>query len=341
MAIESETQVMSVKFDQICGAFRKALMLLPVGALYTAPMAPPIWAESGFESRAVTELGTLPPAMRASDGPVSDGPAMWRMSDDDTEIFLFGTIHVLPEGVQWRRDEVMNVFSTADIVYFETTDRDPSSGTYLDFFKAGIAAPGQEIKDVLNAEQYAELSDALDGIGLRIQNFQGQQPWFAALMMSVMALEAEGHLAEYGVESWMETQLGPERDVRSLENGMEVAYSLARLPISSQIAMLMDGLDELKEIQEDSSDMDDSMNAWLSGDTEALYEEAIGDMKTDMPEVYEVMFTRRNRHWVNMLEWLMGREEGSIFVAVGSGHLTGPDSVIRLLEKKGWKLERL
>ena len=51
-------------------------------------------------------------------------------------------------------------------------------------------------------------------------------------MISVMALEAEGHLAEYGVETWMETQLGPERDVRSLENGMEVAYSLARLPIS-------------------------------------------------------------------------------------------------------------
>ena len=265
---------------------------------------------------------------------------MWRMSDEDTEIYLFGTIHVLPENVDWRRKAVLDVFNKADIVYFETTDRDPSSGTYLDFFKAGIAAPGQEVKDVLTPDQYERLSSALKDIGLRIENFKGQQPWFAALMISVMALEAEGHLAEYGVETWMETQLGPEREVRSLENGMEVAYSLARLTIASQVAMLMDGLDELEEIEADDSDLKKSMNVWLSGDTNALYEEAIGDMKTEMPAVYEVMFTRRNRHWVNMLEWLMTREEGTIFVAVGSGHLAGPDSVITMLEKKGWSLER-
>jgi len=29
-------------------------------------------------------------------------PAMWQVSDRDTSIYLFGTVHLLPPGTQWR-----------------------------------------------------------------------------------------------------------------------------------------------------------------------------------------------------------------------------------------------
>src|SRR4249919_3394238 len=46
---------------------------------------------------AVTACGTAPAAE-----PKAASPAMWRVADEDTTIYLFGTIHLLPKGTQWR-----------------------------------------------------------------------------------------------------------------------------------------------------------------------------------------------------------------------------------------------
>jgi uncharacterized protein YbaP (TraB family) len=32
---------------------------------------------------------------------------------------------------------------------------------------------------------------------------------------------------------------------------------------------------------------------------------------------------------------------GTLFVAIGAAHLAGPDSVLKMLEKKGYKAERV
>lgn len=269
------------------------------------------------------------------------GPAIWRIADDDTELFLFGTVHILPPDIHWQRDVVINALNTADIVYFETTDRDNNGGTYFEFLKAGMAGPGESVHEVLSETDFNNLASALEEIGLHIDSFKGQQPWFASLMMSVAVLETQGQYSEYGVESWMEARLADDRDVRSLENGTHVATALSEMSMEAQIDMLMDGLRDTGEEEEALwPTIDSSLKAWQKGRDDMVYETVILDMETVMPEVYDVLFTRRNADWVIKLDRLMTEETGRIFVAVGSGHLAGPDSVQALLEAEGWTVEQ-
>lgn len=275
------------------------------------------------------------------------GPAMWRIADEDTEIFLFGTIHVLPPGIDWQRIEVQNVLETADVVFFETSDRDMGSNAYLTFFQAGLAGPGEGIHDVLSDDQFELLSGALSQFGLSIDSFKGQQPWFAALMLSSIAMEMQGHLAEFGVETWIEERLSFSRDVRSLESGLDVANALSDLPVEIQISMLLDGLEDTDTLDNASALTQDaayvveaSIKAWLKGDTELLYQLVVEEMEVEMPELYDVMFTDRNLNWTNKLDTLMTAETGRFFVAVGSGHLVGPDSVVAMMEARGWEAQR-
>lgn len=275
--------------------------------------------------------------------PPQPGPALWRIADDDTELYLLGTIHVLPQGLGWQRDVITENLLSADKVYFETSPNDPTSGSTFEFLKAGMAGPGESVHDVLSAEQFEVLSEALDEVGLRIDTFKGQKPWLAALMLSVNVLEDSGHYAEFGVETWIENQLDGDLTIRSLESGVTVANSLSAMPMEAQIAMLMDGLEdaEADDAPDDVESVMLSLKAWLKGRPELIFDLVAADMKTEMPELYDVMFTSRNAHWTNKLDQMMRKDEGRIFIAVGAGHLTGPDSVLVMMSERGWSVERL
>lgn len=41
------------------------------------------------------------------------------MADRDTTIFLFGTIHVLPEGIDWYKGPVRHAFEHSDLLVTE------------------------------------------------------------------------------------------------------------------------------------------------------------------------------------------------------------------------------
>ena len=61
----------------------------------------------------------------------------------------------------------------------------------------------------------------------------------------------------------------------------------------------------------------------------------------DAPEMYDVLLTNRNKAWVSEIERVLAEETGTVFVAVGAGHLSGRTSVTTLLEAAGHTVDRL
>ena len=322
MAEEGETQVNTRRFQHLTRSVVTGLVAL----FSTASM---LVAQAGPSS-----ITTRNPAL------TYNGPAIWLMEDDDTEIYLFGSIHALPPETPWRRDELMDVFEEADIVYFETSARD-SGANYMDFFQIGLAEPGEGVEDVLSEAQYTLLSNAMRDVGLSIESIHGQQPWLASLTLGFISMDAEGEMAGYGVENWMERELASSREVRSLESSTAVAQAFSDLPMEAQIAMLMDGFEN-----PDPDDMNGfesfqtTIRDWLKGNPDALYDDTMEEMRVRQPEAYAVMFTNRNTDWAEQLNALMTEETGTILVVAGAGHFTGPESVILMLEDMGWKPEQ-
>jgi uncharacterized protein YbaP (TraB family) len=60
----------------------------------------------------------------------------------------------------------------------------------------------------------------------------------------------------------------------------------------------------------------------------------LDQLRTNSPDTYRMMFTDRNGRWA---DWIAARMQtpGTVFLAVGAGHLAGKDSLLVRLAQKG------
>ena len=66
--------------------------------------------------------------------------------------------------------------------------------------------------------------------------------------------------------------------------------------------------------------------AWNRGDRRS-FAPMLEQMERNSPDTYRMMFTERNARWAAVDRKRACRQPGTVFVAVGAGHLAGKDSV--------------
>jgi hypothetical protein len=165
------------------------------------------------------------------------------------------------------------------------------------------------------------------------------KPWLAAVTLSERMITNAG----YDVNSGVERRLAPDaksagKEIRKLETVEEQLLVFADLPEAVQIRFLMDGV---KEIDEESTILDEMVNAWATGNVEKLNEIMIEEDLAENPEIYAALLVDRNANWVTEIDKLIKSEPGTFFIAVGAAHLTGKDSVIAKLVPLGYTAERV
>lgn len=70
------------------------------------------------------------------------GPALWRVADEDTTIFLFGTIHALPKNKNWFDERIARAFGSADELVTEIDLSNQASSSQA-LQAAGMLPEGQ------------------------------------------------------------------------------------------------------------------------------------------------------------------------------------------------------
>ena len=113
---------------------------------------------------------------------------------------------------------------------------------------------------------------------------------------------------------------------------------LAGFPEVGQLAFLrkaLDDYDEALDIQ-----LAALTRAWSAGDVEALDRIGLAPMRAQSTLMYRTIITERNARWAARLRELLN-SPGKYFVAVGSLHLAGRESVQNILAREGVKLERV
>ena len=85
--------------------------------------------------------------------------------------------------------------------------------------------------------------------------------------------------------------------------------------------------------------MTEMQSAWKRGD-QSVFVRMLSDLDASSPDTYRMMFTERNARWA---DWIAARLQtpGTVFVAVGAGHLAGKDSVLVHLAQKGISSQRV
>ena len=290
---------------------------------------------------ALAACGEKAPEPAATETPTAaeKGPALWRVGDADTTVYLFGTVHVLPPELEWRKSSVDKALSEAKAIYFET-DLDPNPAELLPIIQQlGMYPPGDKLSDHLKPDDRTALAAAARRLQMPMAMIEQMKPWLAAVTLSERMITNAG----YDVNSGVERKLAPTaaaagKEIRKLETVQEQLLVFADLPEEVQIRFLMDGVNE---IDEESTILDDMVKAWAAGDMDKLDKIMIEEDLAENPEIYAALLVNRNRNWVRKIDELIESEAGTFFIAVGAAHLTGKDSVIAKLPPLGYVAERI
>lgn len=275
-------------------------------------------------------------AAQASSG--AGEPALWTLSDEDTTLYLLGTVHLLRPDLQWRSEEIDRALKEADTVVFETDiSSQKSQAEMMRFISTrGMFTDGRQLTSLLCEAEREELQKALDTVGYPLGAFQPMRPWWAAVNLSVIQIQKEGFDPESGVEKVLEAEaVADGKSFAYLETIDEQLGRLANMPDEEQVDFL---IGSAESIEEGAAVLDVLVSEWADGDVTGLGLLMSNPDMMGSDEVYEALLLERNRDWVSKIETMLD-EPGTRLIAVGAGHLAGEDSVIRLLEQEGYEIE--
>ncbi len=263
-------------------------------------------------------------------------PALWTLADDDTTIYLFGTVHLLRPGMDWRSDAFETAFADADKLVFEVDMKSPEGQKALmkDFISRGFYTDGKTLRAALDDETEAVVEAALDTVGLPIDAVNAMEPWMVAANLGVMKLQKDGYDPEAGVESVLGAEAAAAgKTFGYLEQASDQADAFDLLPETVQIAFLYE---TALLLDESALMLDKLVDEWADGDIAGLGVMVASPDAAGMggDAVYKSLLLNRNRNWVPRIEAMLD-QPGTVFVAVGAAHLAGPDSVVTMLRANG------
>jgi len=272
-------------------------------------------------------------------------PLLWQLGDEDTTIYLFGSIHALPGGLEWRTEELNAAFAAADAFCVET-DADGKADEYRDYIrKFGFFENDKTLSDYLTEDEFDDIEEVAEVVRVDIDYINSMKPWNVMFDLGQRVNEHLGLNLDNGVEfSLLPEARAKGKRICEMESPFDTVTSISNLPLSTQVTVLTHEPEEFKDIE----DLDvafekirernaQMVDEWLRGDIGAMESEDIMDSYGHM-DFYNAILTRRNQNWIPRIEALLD-EPGTKFVTVGAAHLFGPDSVVKMLREKGYEVE--
>ena len=257
-------------------------------------------------------------------------PAVWVVKDEDTTVYLFGTFHVLDGKDQWFNDEVATSFAKADELILEASDVADAALAQQLSMKYGMDTSGTTLTERLSPDYQAKLAERLKANGAPANALDQLKPFLASMTLTLIETMKLGMSGEKGPEAiLMESAKDRGMRIDQLE-GIEYQLKMfADLPMDDQVEMLEKTLDE----EDLGGELKKMYATWANGDAAGLGAILDEGAKEDKLS-HDLVFRIRNELWADWIEKRMA-QPGTVFVAVGGGHLVGQDSVQVQLGKKG------
>jgi uncharacterized protein YbaP (TraB family) len=277
--------------------------------------------------------GAVPAEARA---PQPAHPALWEVSDPDTTIYLFGTIHLLPNNYQWRTAKFDQAMASANELVVETIVDDKNPQKLMQAMASlGFANGLPPLLQRLPAAKRPALEAAIKKSGMPVQALDKMKTWTAAVIL------LGGKFREMGLSGGVEGVLRNDfstkgKPVGELETNIEQLSYFDRLPEPAQRLLLEGAIDDKESM---NSELGGMLKAWSSGDVNGIAKTFDRDL-SGSPELQQSLIHQRNANWSKWIEQRLDRP-GAVLIAVGAGHLAGKDSVLEMLKKSGYKVRRL
>ena len=262
-------------------------------------------------------------------------PALWRIADADTTIYLFGTIHVLPKDEPWFVGPLASAADGSTELVTEIGEVDPAQIVAV-VSELGFLPPGKSLRDMMSPADRTAFEAALVRLKLPPDGLDRCEPWYAANALLLMQLRSAGVEGANGPETFLAARFAEKARPRT---GLEtIRFQLGlfdALPLDAQLRYLREVVDGGAGVVEEVAKI---TREWGQGNAETLAEAMNADEED--PVLLQRLLLDRNKTWSR---WIAARldQPGTVFMAVGAGHLAGRGSVQDELSALGLSATRV
>lgn len=262
---------------------------------------------------------------------------LWSIQSQSNKIYLLGSLHVLKQETYPLAAAIERAYADSRRIIFETdiaAMQDPAMQAKM--LELGIYPEGQTLFQNLAGGTRQQLEKKMSALGLPLQAFSRFKPWFVALTLTTLELQRLGYNPQYGIDVYFfnKAQTGG-KEIGFLEPPEYQISLLGNMVERDQNDFLSQTLKDLELVSELAGDL---VKNWKSGNADKLHKLLHKSFK-DYPDLNDRLLIQRNIKWVKKVEDAMRKNKNVLFV-VGAGHLVGPESVVDLLRKAGYKVKQ-
>jgi len=281
-----------------------------------------------------------PDVAEAQAGPTG-APLLWVVKEGGATVYLFGSVHVLRQNLDWMDRRLFQAFDSADQAWFELPDLDairPFNG-----LQRSVMAPRPVLAAGLTEIEKAQLERILKPYGYTVKDLQRVKPWAMASMINDLNIAGGGFRLDQGADM---TLFHRARDMKKTVSGFETQAQQVGFLTALALSEADGGTASLKRALAahfGTGNPDDDINVlakyWRTGNERALT--AMVLRQRDEPHSdYDVLLRKRNAAWVPKIERMLA-DKHTAFITVGAAHLVGPDGLVAQLRARGHTVTRL
>ena len=263
-------------------------------------------------------------------------PSLWHVKGSAGEAYIFGSVHVLPPGLEWQTQQIRRALGRSDIYVFEVPQDEKAVAELQGLIQEkGFLPPGQSLRGLLQPAARTDYDAAVAAAGLPPAAVDHDRPWLAGIQLMFGQMTRLHFDRDTGVESVLtDIATRQNKPMRYLETIPEQFKLLAPDDDTLELEEFESGLKDLSDL---TAELDPMIRAWGRGDQASLDKLINGDLD-QFPQARKELLDDRNARWVPKIEAML-KEKHVFFITVGAGHLTGPKGVPALLRQAGYKVE--
>ncbi len=258
----------------------------------------------------------------------------------ETELYLFGSVHVGNEEMYPLQDRVMEAFEGADLIAMEI-DLESINEMEMaeEMMEVAMYQDGRRMSEVVGEDTFEELVRETEEYGVGPEVLELFKPWYGAMFLTEVGTDQSEFSQEYGVEQFfLDNREGQE--LIGLEEVMDQLRPFTEMSEETQVEYLKQTLEEMETFDQDLSELIDE---WKAGNAE-YFEGLRSDVEEDeaggsLLAFQQALTDDRDEDMAKRIAQLMeSGEHEQIFVVVGSLHLVGDLGITRRLEEMGYEV---
>ena len=268
---------------------------------------------------------------------VTSKHCLWEIKTPTNKVFLLGSLHLFKSEAYPLAPAIDMAYRNSSKVVFEIdigAIEEPAVQARM--LRLAIYPEGQNLLQHIPPDMKKALKKKLADLGLPLEQMVRFKPWFLAITLTTLELQRLGFSPLSGIDvHYYSRARSDEKEVAYFESVDYQLDLLGNMSADDQISFLGQ---TLKDLELAAGMADDLMRYWQNGQADELHTLPFKSFD-EFPEIENRLLLQRNKDWVKQIETMLGGPENT-FIVVGAGHLVGPDSVVDLLRKKGYKVKQ-